>query len=110
MSSRRLIIAIDGPSGAGKGTVAREIARRLGYRHLDTGAMYRAVAWLALRDGVALTDEAAMAARASVGRANASFRISAALRVWVTEVRPALTGTCAATPKDDRREVAATRR
>ena len=48
---RRLIIAIDGPSGAGKGTIARAVARRLGYRHIDTGAMYRAVAWKALARG-----------------------------------------------------------
>ena len=47
MTDRPLIIAIDGPSGAGKGTVARTLARRLGYAHIDTGAMYRAVAWLA---------------------------------------------------------------
>jgi cytidylate kinase len=57
-----LIIAIDGPSGAGKGTVAREVANRLGYRHLDTGAMYRAVAWKALQDGLDLQDEDAVAA------------------------------------------------
>lgn len=52
MAMKRLIVAMDGPSGAGKGTVAREVARRLGYRHIDTGAMYRAVAWKALRAGV----------------------------------------------------------
>ena len=45
-----LIIAIDGPSGAGKGTVARAVAETLGYRHVDSGAMYRAVGWQALRD------------------------------------------------------------
>jgi cytidylate kinase len=56
-----LIIAIDGPSGAGKGTIARAVAARLNYHHVDTGAMYRAVAWNALREGVDLTDEAAVA-------------------------------------------------
>ena len=61
---RPLIIAIDGPSGAGKGTVARAVAQRLGYRHLDTGAMYRAVAWKALQDGLALDNEAAITALA----------------------------------------------
>jgi cytidylate kinase len=60
--TKRLIIAIDGPSGAGKGTVARAVAARLGYRHIDTGAMYRALAWKALHDGVDLADEAATAA------------------------------------------------
>jgi len=67
-----LVIAIDGPSGAGKGTVARAIARELGYRHVDSGAMYRAVAWKALRDGAALEDEAAVAALASVMRIDIS--------------------------------------
>jgi len=58
---RKLIIAIDGPSGAGKGTVARAVAAELGYRHVDSGAMYRAVGWKALHEGIALDDEAAVA-------------------------------------------------
>jgi cytidylate kinase len=60
----RLIIAIDGPSGAGKGTISRAISQALGYRHVDTGAMYRAVGWKAAHDGLALDDEAAVAAMA----------------------------------------------
>jgi cytidylate kinase len=60
--TQRPIIAIDGPSGAGKGTIARAVASRLGYRHIDTGAMYRAVAWKALHDGVDPANEATVAA------------------------------------------------
>jgi CMP/dCMP kinase len=63
-----LIIAIDGPSGAGKGTVARAIATTLGYRHVDSGAMYRAVGWKALRDGLPLDDDVAVAALAAGSR------------------------------------------
>ena len=59
-----LIIAIDGPSGAGKGTIARAVARALDYRHVDTGAMYRAVGWKATERGVSLDDESAVAALA----------------------------------------------
>jgi cytidylate kinase len=62
MSSHALIVAIDGPSGAGKGTVARAVASRYGVRHIDTGAMYRAVAWKALHDEIDLHDESAVAA------------------------------------------------
>jgi cytidylate kinase len=51
-----MIVAIDGPAGAGKSTVARRLAERLGFRYLDTGAMYRAVTWLALERGVSLED------------------------------------------------------
>ena len=63
-----LIVAIDGPSGAGKGTVARAVASALGYRHVDSGAMYRAVGWKALRDGVSLDDEEAVARLATASR------------------------------------------
>ncbi len=49
-----MIIAIDGPAGAGKSTVARRLAERLGFRYLDTGAMYRALTWLAMREGMPL--------------------------------------------------------
>jgi cytidylate kinase len=59
-----MIIAIDGPSGVGKGTVARALAARLGLRHIDTGAMYRAVAWKVLHDEVSFDDEDAVAALA----------------------------------------------
>jgi cytidylate kinase len=51
-----MIIAIDGPAGAGKSTVARRLAERLGFRYLDTGAMYRALTWLAMREGLPLGD------------------------------------------------------
>jgi cytidylate kinase len=68
MQQRALVVAIDGPSGAGKGTVARTIAGRLGYRHIDTGAMYRAVAWKALEDGIDLQDADAVAGVARAAR------------------------------------------
>jgi CMP/dCMP kinase len=65
LAERGLIIAIDGPAGAGKSTVARAVARRLGYLFINTGAMYRAVAWKALREGVPLDDAGAVGRLAS---------------------------------------------
>jgi cytidylate kinase len=59
-----VIVAIDGPAGAGKSTVARAVARRLQVAYLDTGAMYRAITWLALERGVASSDAAALEALA----------------------------------------------
>ena len=56
-----MIVAIDGPAGAGKSTVARKLAARLGIGYLNTGSMYRALTLLALNGGVALDDEAALA-------------------------------------------------
>lgn len=55
-----MIVAIDGPAGAGKSSVARALARRLGFRYLDTGAMYRALTWLALERGTPLDDGPAL--------------------------------------------------
>ena len=61
MPAMPFIVAIDGPAGAGKSTVARQVASELNLTYLDTGAMYRAVAWKALRNGMATTDAAALA-------------------------------------------------
>jgi cytidylate kinase len=65
------------PVGAGKGTVARTVADRLGYKHVDTGAMYRAVAWKAAHEGLPLDDDAqvsALARRAATSRSMAASR------------------------------------
>ena len=55
-----MIVAIDGPAGAGKSTVARKLAERLGFSYLDTGAMYRALTWLAMREGLPLGESDAL--------------------------------------------------
>jgi len=86
MRRRPLIIAIDGPSGAGKGTVARTIAATLGYRHLDTGAMYRAVAWQARLDSVDLSDGPAVGAVAR----DATFEIGSRVLVNGHEITEAI--------------------
>jgi len=73
-----MVIAIDGPSGAGKGTLARTVAERLGYTHIDTGAMYRAVAWKAQHDQLPLDDEdvvAALAERSTIEQKNGRITI-----------------------------------
>ena len=62
-----MIVTIDGPAGAGKSSTARELALRLGFHFLDTGAMYRAVTWLCLQRQVDLQDEAAVARTARSG-------------------------------------------
>jgi cytidylate kinase len=77
-----LIVAIDGPSGAGKSTVTRELASRLGYVHIDTGAMFRVIALLLSRRGAAPDDEAALAAifkglEIEFDRSNSAVRVLA---------------------------------
>src|SRR4029077_10231519 len=78
----RLIITIDGPVGSGKSTVARRVADLLGYTYLDSGAMYRAVAWKALRDGVPLDSPGRLEALARNSRIDLA-RMGTALHVLV---------------------------
>lgn len=68
MTKKKLIVAIDGPAGSGKSTVARKLAQRLGYTHIDTGALYRGVALLALRKKADLSDEAGVAGASAQAR------------------------------------------
>ena len=66
MNARAFVVALDGPAGAGKSTVARAVAARLGVEYLDTGAMYRAVTFAVLRRGVSVTDTVEVARLATV--------------------------------------------
>ena len=74
-----MVVAIDGPAGAGKSTVARALAERLGFRYLDTGAMYRALTWLAMKRGLDLGDAAGLA---ELARDNAVL-FTEDDRVWI---------------------------
>jgi len=85
---RGLVVAIDGPSGAGKSTAGRAVAERLGYVFLDTGAMYRALALAALREGIPLDDAAAVAALAA--RLTLDLRPNSAVIVNGEDVTSAL--------------------
>ncbi|HCP14743.1 MAG TPA: (d)CMP kinase [Peptococcaceae bacterium] len=67
-------ITIDGPAGAGKSTVARAVARKLNYVYIDTGAMYRAVAWLAVQQGLSVEDQASLTVLAE--KADIQFKVS----------------------------------
>ncbi|MDQ3874815.1 MAG: (d)CMP kinase [Actinomycetota bacterium] len=77
-----MIVAIDGPAGAGKSTVARTLAAELGFRYLDTGAMYRALTWLAIARGLPLEDGERLAALAEENPV--SFDESG--RVWIAGI------------------------
>ena len=74
-----MVVAIDGPAGAGKSTVARALAERLGFRYLDTGAMYRALTWLAMKRGLDLGDAEGLA---ELARENAVL-FTEDDRVWI---------------------------
>lgn len=88
---RQPIVAIDGPAGAGKSTVVRQVAHELGLLYLDTGAMYRAVTWLVLQSGIAVDDEPAIAelvSRCQIHLAPGdaqSDKAVAPCRVWINE-------------------------
>ena len=86
-----MIIAIDGPAGAGKSTVARMLADRIGFRYLDTGAMYRALTWLAMREGMDLGDgdKLGVLAREHPVELDPSGRVSIAGADVTTSIRTA---------------------
>ncbi len=84
-----MIVAIDGPAGAGKSTVARRLAERLGFRYVDTGAMYRAVTWLALERAVRLADGPALEALA---RANPVSFVDGRVDIAGVDVTEAIRG------------------
>jgi CMP/dCMP kinase len=86
-----MIVTIDGPAGAGRSTVARMLAERLGFRYLDTGAMYRALTWLAMREGLDLGDgdKLGILAREHPVDLDPSGRVSIAAADVTTSIRTA---------------------
>jgi len=76
-----MIVAIDGPAGAGKSTVARRLAERLGFRYLDTGAMYRALTWLAMTRDIPLGEGAKLGALAE----DNPVTLDSDGRVWIDD-------------------------
>lgn len=86
-----MIVSIDGPAGAGKSTVARMLAERLGFRYLDTGAMYRALTWLAIREGIELSDGERLGAlaRENPVELDSAGRVSIAGAEVTTSIRQA---------------------
>ncbi|MBD2447094.1 bifunctional pantoate--beta-alanine ligase/(d)CMP kinase [Nostoc sp. FACHB-152] len=88
LRDRQPVIAIDGPAGAGKSTVARQVAAELGLVYLDTGAMYRAITWLVVQQGIALDDECAIAELAHTCKIQLtpSQDLKSPVRVWIDEV------------------------
>jgi cytidylate kinase len=92
------VVALDGPAGTGKSTVARALAARLDLPHLDTGAMYRAVTWAALRDGLDLDDAPAIAelARRSILQVDPGAVVVDGVDVTVAIRGPEVTGAVSA--------------
>ncbi len=87
LCDRQPVIAIDGPAGAGKSTVARQVAEQLGLVYLDTGSMYRAVTWLVLQEGISIDDECAIAELASCCTIKLTRNVNKhdPVKVWIND-------------------------
>jgi pantoate ligase / CMP/dCMP kinase len=85
LRDRQPVIAIDGPAGAGKSTVARQVATQLDLVYLDTGAMYRAITWLVLQEGIGIDDECAIAELVNQCKIELtpSHNLETPVRVWI---------------------------
>ncbi len=101
-----MIIAIDGPAASGKSTVAKAVAKRLGFEYVDTGSMYRALTWKALKEGIDVSDEKALARLAKASRiaflrpADEEFRVLIDGQDVTEEIRsPKVSGAVSAVSK-----------